>query len=147
MLLIDCRGRVCDLRFATCVERSLKTGKPGTARRLGSRGPRKPVPRVPGARWFLSLSLSLSVRDACAVMPVRVVGCHCFSNYPAEAEHRALERSSITSSSSLAHGAITRLYARPDQASPGLAPRTVRTLFHPFFFVILCLYGCPGCPS
>jgi len=46
----------------------------------------------------LSLSLPLSVRDACAVMPVRVVGCHCFSNYPVGAEHRALERSSITSS-------------------------------------------------
>lgn len=32
------------------------------------------------------------------LMPVHVVGCHCFSNYPAEAEHRALGRSSITSS-------------------------------------------------
>lgn len=42
---------------------------------------------------------SLLARRLRAVMPVRVVvGCHCFSNYPTEAEHRALERSSITSS-------------------------------------------------
>lgn len=30
-------------------------------------------------------------------VPLRVSGCHCFSNYPVEAERRALERSSISS--------------------------------------------------
>lgn len=86
--------------------------------------PRKPV------SLSLALTHSLVVRDACAVMPVRVVGCHCFSNYPAGAEHRALERSSITSS---------LVPAR----SPGYAPGAVRTLFL-FFFLLFVILPLPS---
>lgn len=64
-------------------------------------------------------------------VPLRVSGCHCFSNYPVEAERRALERSSISSSF-----AIEIIWRHGLRLSLILPYYDTGTLPHPTLFLI-----------